>query len=318
MRSRWIPFLAALCLPVAAAAQTTSDEPPAIRFGAAIQYDYLAPLGDGAEEVDTFRFRRVRLTGTGAISDDIDWAVSVEATATPVLRDAFLTLKYAPAATVRLGQLVMPFGLEHYVFSSSTMPFTERIASEVVASRDLGIVVSNAEPFFGWLSYAAAVANGTRQNTPDDNGAKDAVVRLTAAPARVPGLQVSVNAMKGEQPDGVRTRTGADVTFERKLFLVAAELDREETGGQPRKQAGFFMGAWRLYPRAEHRGFHHLELGARFARTRNLAKPLNQWDLSANYYLRENARFMCTLILHDGRDAELPGATLHARANVRF
>ena len=316
MRRRVLLLLLLLVGPSSNLAAQDASRP--ITLGGAIQFDYLAPIDDTGRTADTFRFRRVRLTGAGALTDTIDWTVSVEATDSPILRDAYLTFRYLPAATVRVGQLVMPFGLEQFVYSSNTMPFTERIANAVVASRDAGVLVSNARPFFGWFSYAAAVTNGTRQNRADNNSAKDGVVRLTATPARAPGFQVSVNATKGEQPEGMRTRTGADLSFERRGYLIAAEYDRERLSGQPEKNAGYLLGAVRLYPRSSHRGFHHLEFGARFARTNNLEQPHTQWDLTANYYVRAEVRFMCSLILHPDHEPGDPGSTLHARANIRF
>ncbi|MCA1559797.1 MAG: OprO/OprP family phosphate-selective porin [Acidobacteria bacterium] len=322
MRIVWTVVFLLIFLPAVAGAQIPEDAPPdappQIRLGGYIQYDYLAPLGDETDAADTFRFRRVRLLGSGAITGAIDWTVSAEATSTPVLRDAYVTLKYFPAATVRVGQMVMPFGLEQYLFSSNVLAFTERIATELVASRDAGIIVSNERPFLGWLSYAAAVTNGTRQNVPDNNSAKDGIVRLTMRPPRLNGLQLGVNAMKGAQPDGMRTRTGADVSFERRLFHIAAEVDRQQTGDDPRKLAAYLFGAWRIYPRTVHPGFHHLEFGTRFGSTRNLATPLNQWDLSANYYVHPKLRSMCSLILHRARAAGIPPAIFHARANIRF
>jgi phosphate-selective porin len=322
MRVVWTVVVLLTWFTAVAGAQTPADAPadatPQIRVGGYVQYDYLAPLGDETEAADTFRFRRVRLLGTGTITEKIGWTVSVEATATPILRDAYVTLNYFPAATVRVGQVVMPYGLEQYFFSSNTLAFTERVVTELIASRDAGIVVSNERPFFGWLSYAAAVTNGTRQNVADNNSAKDGIVRLMATPQGLGGLQLGVNTMKGEQPDGMRTRTGADVSFERRLFHVAAELDREQTGGDPRKLGAYVFGAWRIYPRTVHPGFHHLEFGTRFGRTRNLVTPVNQWDLAANYYVHPNLRFMCSLIVHRDRPAGIPPATFHARANIRF
>ena len=287
-------------------------------MAATFSTDYLAPLGDDGATPDTFRFRRVRLQGSGTIDENIGWAVTIEATTTPFLRDAYVTLRYFPAATVQVGQFVMPYGQEQHMFSSNTLPFTERVVTQLIASRDAGISVSNDRPFFGWLSYAAAVTNGTRQNTADNNSAKDGIVRLTAAPQRLAGFQVSVNAMKGDQPEGMRTRTGADVSFERRLLHIAAEFDRERTGSLPEKRGAYVFGAWRIYPRSPRRGFHHVELGTRFGRTRHLVAPVNQWDLAANYYVHPNLRILCDLILHRDRVAGVPPATFNARANVRF
>ena len=316
-----VVFLLALSPSLATAQTQTAPSPdpgPQLHFGGYVQYDYLAPLGDDTQTEDTFRLRRVRLSGTGTLNKDIGWTVTAEATSSPVLRDAYLTFRYFPAATVRAGQFVMPYGIEQYQFSSNSLPFTERLLIELIASRDAGVAVSNERPFFGWFSYAAAVINGTRQNNADNNSAKDGILRLTAAPRRLPGFQVSINAMKGDQPEGMRTRTGADVSFERRRFHVAAEFDRERTGGSPEKRGGYVFGAWRLYPRSDHRGFHHLEFGTRLGRTTRLTTPVNQWDIAANYYVQANLRFMCDFIVHTNRAAGVPPATFHARANIRF
>ena len=311
-----------VCVPSVAAAQPPAETPPEparqLHLGGYIQYDYLAPLGEEAASADTFRFRRVRLQGSGTINENIGWAVTIEATTTPFLRDAYVTLKYFPAATVRAGQFVMPYGQEQHMFSSNTLAFTERMVTELIASRDAGIEVSNDQPFWGWFSYAAAVTNGTRQNVADNNSAKDGIMRLTAAPRRLAGLRLGINAMKGDQPQGMRTRTGADVSFERRLFHVAAEFDREQTAGRPEKRGAYVFGAWRIYPKSPHHGFHHVEFGTRFGRTRNLVAPVNQWDLAANYYVHPNLRIMCDVILHRDRVSGVPPATFHARANIRF
>ena len=321
MRIVVIALLLATCPPLFAEAQdsTTESAAPRAQLSGYIQYDYLAPIGEeAAEPADTFRFRRVRLQGTGMLNENIGWTVSVEATASPILRDAFVTLKYLPAATVRVGQLVLPYGQEQYVFSSNTMAFTERVTVEIIASRDAGVMVSNERPFFGWLSYAAALTNGTRQNIADNNSAKDGMVRLTATPERVKGLSVGISAMKGEQPSGMRTRSGADVSFERRAFHVAAELIREHAGDGTRRRAGYVFGAVRWYPASPRTGFHHSEFGVRLARTEHLVRPINQWDFSANYYVHQNMRFMFSILRHVAREPGTPRATFHARANIRF
>jgi phosphate-selective porin len=289
-----------------------------MQFGGYLQYDFLAPLGDEADAPDTFRFRRVRLLAAGDLSDRISWAISAEVTTTPILRDAFVTLRYVPGATIRVGQLVMPYGREQYVFSSNTLAFTERVTSELLASRDAGLVVSNDQPFFGWLSYAAAVANGTRQNNPDNNSAKDGILRVMASPPRMSGLEIGASVMRGAQPDGVRRRSGVDIAYERRLFHVAAEYAREQLGDLAEKRAGYVFGAWRIYPRATYPWFHHVEFGARRTRTRNLVAPGDQWDLSANYYVNSSLRFLSALILRDEESAAVSRTTFHARVNIRF
>lgn len=319
MSSRRSLFALCVCLlslPAVARGQSADDR-PTLRVGGYIQYDYLA-RSDGEDTDDTFRFRRVRLTAGGSLMKSVDYLVTIEATAPTVLRDAWIKLSHFPAATVQVGQFMMPQGQEYFVFSSNTLEFTERILGPVVASRDAGVMVSNASPFGGWFSYAAAIANGTGMNTRDNNDAKDALLRLTATPPRVPGLQASINLVRGDQPAGMRTRRGADVSFERKQFHLAAEFEREFRDGVRTRDGYYVFGAWRYYPAEPHRSFHHLEFGTRYGRLTGDVEAFEQVEFGANYYVQPNLRFMCDMIFHTERPVDGPRRTLNARANIRF
>lgn len=312
----------------AAGAQTTPnpdpDSPP-IKIGPVlltgyIQYDFLARFGNEAEDVtDTFRFRRVRFQLFGPLSKDIDWAFSVETTSAPNLRDAYVTLKYLPAATIRIGQLVLPYGYERYVESSNRLEFTERPLNNMAPGRDAGVMVSNEKPFWGWLTYAAAVANGTGQNVADNNGEKDVMGRLTVEPPSLKGLEVSVNGVRGEQPAGTRTRIGGDVAYESRKYHVAFEYLREtvDDAAATERNGMYVFGSWRLYLKEPKRALHHIELATRYAQVTGTA-PIHQMDLAANYYMRRNLRFMVDLIVPTDRQPDEPHATLHMRTNIVF
>jgi hypothetical protein len=326
VRSAVLSFLSLLlCAPNAASAQGTYSPGTPIRIGNVllsgyIQYDYLTALTEVPDRNDTFRFRRVRLTLSGALTDDIDWAIQAEATMSPNLRDAYLVLKYLPAATVLIGQTVMPYGLERYVFSSNRLPFTERVLTTLAPGRDAGIMVYNARPFFGWLTYQGAIINGTGQNTADNNSKKDMLLRVSVAPPRVPGLTFGMNGATGEQPDGPRRRAGADIWYESRNYHAAVEFVREnnERPSAPAEQTGFYaQAAWRLYPPTPRRGFDHLELGARYGRSEGLPE-IDQVDLAVNYYPYRNVRFMFDLIVQTDPLPSEPRASLHARANIIF
>jgi phosphate-selective porin len=327
VRPAVLSFLVAfLSIPVAASAQGTYSPGTPIRIGNVllsgyIQYDYVTALSEVPQRTDTFRFRRVRLTLTGPLGEDIDWGVQAEVTVSPNLRDAYIILKYVPAATVLIGQTVMPYGLERYVFSSNRLPFTERGVNNLAPGRDAGIMVYNARPFFGWLSYAGAVVNGTGQNTTDNNSAKDMMMRVSLAPSRVPGFSIGVNGATGEQPDGRRSRAGADLWYESRRYHAAVEFLREtnDRPSAPPRQNGFYaQGAWRAYPNAPRRGFDHLELGARYARIDGAVPEVNQVDLAVNYYAHRNLRFMFDVIVPADPAPTEPRATLHARVNIIF
>jgi phosphate-selective porin len=310
-------LLALVCLRSAVHAQAADATGPTATIGGYVQYDYLAPLGERDDADQTFRFRRVRLSIAGTLVPKVEYGVSVEATGTPVLRDAFIALTHLPAANVQVGQFIMPYGLEQYVFSSNTLEFTERLLTPMVPSRDAGVMVWNAEPFGGWFTYAAAITNGTGMNVRDNNDAKDAMLRLTATPPRVPGLQVSVNAVRGEQPHGMRTRQGGDVSFDRRRYHLAAEIEVERIDGVRTREGAYVLGSWRFYPGTERSFLHHLEVGSRYGRITG-TDPIGQWEASLNYYPRQHLRFMCNYIVHTKRAEGMPRSSLHARANIRF
>ena len=320
---------ALFCIPPFAGAQTAppAEDAPPIRIGSVvlagyIQYDYRArdegSANGASDRPDQFYPRRVRLQLFGPLAPGIEWAISAETTGTPVLRDAYVTLDYLPAATLRIGQLVMPYGYERAVISSNTMAFTERALADLAPSRDAGLVLSNERPFFGWLTYGAAIHNGTGQNIPDNNGAKDRLLRLVATPPRAAGLAFGVNAARGDQPEGMRTRLGADLVYERRSYHLGTEFLRERTRDGQETQDGFYaFGSWRFYPKQAVRGLHHLEFAARYARLRGPVVA-GQWDLAANYYVHRGLRFMFDVIVPAAGERDGGGAGLHARANLRF
>lgn len=305
-----------------AAAQTQADTAP-VRLGPIAvtgygQFDYRTGHAEPPAEDRTFYVRRARLQLTGPVIKGISWTLSGDASSMPALRDAYVALRFVPGATVRFGQLPMPYGLER-VTSSNIMPFTERVLTELAPGRDLGVVVSNERPFLGWLSYAAAVMNGTGQNTRDDNGAKDAALRISVLPFRQRVLQLGVNGARGKQPNGVRERTGGDIRFESRVFQFAAEyLHQKSENGLVSEEGFYASGGWRIYPATPRPVFDHIELAARFGRLTGGLVPSRQWDFAVNYYIQRRLRLMFDLIVPSGPEEPQRRTVFHARTNVVF
>jgi phosphate-selective porin len=321
-RRALLAFLMLVSVRGSAAAQTQADTAP-IRLGPIAiagygQFDYRSGPTEPPDEDRTFYVRRARLQLTGPVMKGISWTVSGDASSMPALRDAYMAIRLVPGATVRFGQLPMPYGLER-VTSSNIMPFTERVLTELAPGRDLGVVVSNERPFFGWLSYGAAVMNGTGQNTRDANGAKDASLRVTVLPFRRRRLQLGVNGARGKQPDGARERIGGDVRFESRIFQVAAEyLHQKSQDGLVSEEGFYASGGWRIYPATPRPVFDHIELAARFGRLTGGLAPSSQWDFAVNYYVQRRLRLMFDLIVPSGPDAGRQRTVFHARTNVVF
>ncbi len=99
------------------------------------------------------------------------------------LRDAYIAARPLPAFNLQLGQFKVPFSYEELI-SKRYIDFVERAAvvnSTVHPSRDVGVMAYGRLAGHA-LSYQLALMNGTGQNRSDDNGDKDVVARLVAAP----------------------------------------------------------------------------------------------------------------------------------------
>lgn len=306
--------------PTAPGDPATAPEPQPLRIGSAvlsgyIQYDYRS-VGDGG--ADGFYFRRVRVQLAGPLASGVKYLINAETTNAPSLRDALIILDHFPAATVRIGQQVLPYSHERAVMSSNVMPFTERILSELTPARDAGLTISNERPFFGWFGYAVGVHNGTGQNVRDNNKAKDSLLRFTATPPQIPGFALGVNAAQGEQPEGMRRRVGGDIAFVRRTFEFGAEFLRERTRDGQQTQDGLYVFASRMfYPKTPIPGLHHLEFATRYSRLEG-PREGRQWEFAGNYYAHKGLRFMFDLIVPGGAERDERGVGLHARANLRF
>jgi phosphate-selective porin len=320
-------------------AATAPPDPPPLRVGPVtisgyIQADALTVAGDDFEENnDTFRVRRARLALTGDLAPKIGWNFSIEVAGTPHLRDGYITLRLVDWANVRFGQFYQPFGLERLT-STTRLEVIDRtqLTERIALTRDPGVMVFNAKPFFGWLSYSFDVSNGTGQNVNDNNDAKDVTGRLVLAPPQVRGLSIGVNASSGKQPSWTRNRSGVDVTFERGNIKVAAEALREESvdGPGPDRSGYYVIGVYRIHPRQVTPHFRMIELAARYtslddpsgARTATPTRSLipettSEFQFGANYYVNRNVRFMVNAIVPTD-DRDVPSSTLIGRLQVIF
>jgi hypothetical protein len=331
-------FLCASAPVLAQSTPTTSSDPDPIRIGPVtiagyLQVDGLTVSDDDLEEhEDTFRIRRMRFGLSGDLAPKVGWAFTIEGAGSAHLRDAHITLRFANAAHVRIGQFYQPFSLDRLTSTSRTevidrAPITDRIA----LTRDPGVMVFNARPFLGWVSYFLDVSNGTGMNVNDDNDAKDVTGRLVITPPLVPGLGIGVNTSVGEQPAGRRTRTGADVSIDRRAFKVVAEAMREESDGTgPDRDGLYLLGVYRIHPKQVTPHFRMAELAARYqvAHDPTLAGPAGpdrsavpnttrEIQFGANYYVNRNVRFLGNAIVPVD-DREAPGTTIIGRMQVIF
>ncbi len=317
---------------------TPSPDPPPLRIGPVtltgyLQADALTVTGDDLEENnDTFRIRRMRVGLSGDLAPKIGWVFSLEAVGTPHIRDAHVTLRFVDWANVRFGQFYQPFGLERLT-STSRLEIIDRtqMTERIALTRDPGVMVFNARPFFGWLSYSLDVSNGTGQNVADNNDAKDVTGRLVISHPLLRGFSIGINGSSGEQPTGTRNRGGVDISIDKHAFKFVVEGLVEESDGTGPDRDGFYVsGVYRLHPKQVTPHFRMAEFVARYSSLDDpsgarLATPIrsfipettNEFQFGGNYHVNRNVRFMANAIVPvDDRD--IPSATFIARLQIIF
>lgn len=284
-----------------------ASEPTPVRIGPVTlsgyaQFDGLFPVGaHDTPSTGTFRVRRARIYASADLTRGIGWMLNVDAAASPILRDAYLTFRQLPAANVRIGQFITPFSLERLT-STSRLEAIDRLYERFTPSRDIGVVVFNPAPFWHRLSYSAAIVNGTGQNAHDNNDAKDLVGRVVWAVTQVPGLSFGANAASGKQLAGTRTRWGGDVNMTRSDYRVAAEYIGESHEGwsRPGGHAFYVLAARRLRPARVRPDVYMAEIVLRVGSGRDPVQfptdlpTAERRDVQAglNYYLSPNVRIM--------------------------
>jgi phosphate-selective porin OprO/OprP len=121
----------------------------------------LRHFADGSTQNDTFLFRRIRPTLEGTWGPLVGFRLTPEfAGDSATIVDAYVDLKFDPRATVRVGKVKGPVGLERLQSGGSTA-FVERgFPTELAPNRDLGAQLQG-DVFGGVLNYTVGVYNGT-------------------------------------------------------------------------------------------------------------------------------------------------------------
>ena len=145
----------------------------------------------GGTPSETFLLRRARLMSEGTFFRDFDYQLVTEfgggsSTAqSPSILDANVSYRVAPWLSVKGGKFKSPVGLEVLQQDRDRSFVESAFPTQLIPNRDLGVQVSG-DLFDGRLSYAAAVLNGTADNSNANNtdveGKKEAAGRLFAQP----------------------------------------------------------------------------------------------------------------------------------------
>ncbi len=324
---RLVLYLAlALFAVIAADAAAQDVTPPPVTIGRVtisgfIQADALfsedagtpvdGPGSDEGEPPDSFSVPRARVGVSGGITSKITWYLQGDfANITSdgrVLRDAYLQFTANPQFAVRYGQMVAPFSLERLT-SYTKLEVIDRsvIGTAMAPSRDVGLMVFNVQPWRGWITYGAAIINGTGQNRADDNNAKDVVGRLVTKVPHVTHLALGVNAQTGAQAAGDRHRVGVDLNYEARDYRVAVEhVSQRRDYATTIDTAGFtVIGAFKHHARETTPHYAGYELAARYVDVEDDATTLTSHQLQGGgtYFVTPALRLQSNVVLPIGDD----------------
>ncbi len=161
-----------------------------LKLRALLQLDGRVFLGDATPRFnDTFLVRRLRPSFEGSAGKLVGFRFTPEfAGAAATVVDAYLDLKFHPAATLRAGKFKSPVGLERYTYSTNALPLVEfGFPTELAPNRDLGLQLLG-EVFESRLSYQLAYTNGAADgrdaNFTDVDNRKEVAARVFAEPFR--------------------------------------------------------------------------------------------------------------------------------------
>ena len=210
-----------LFLTIPLSAQTQFQ--PTMTVGGYVQVQALYDESESA--VDDFLIKRARIGAKGTVTDNVTYSFSMGATESPDsephLVNAYIDLNYLPNTIIRVGQALVPFGLE----GSQSVPTnpdidratTTKLLNTFAMYRDRGIQLRGQ---YGNVFVGAAVVNGSGANSRDDSGTKDLLgqVRVTV----LPQLKLGVSGHSGSVVD-------ADVTLSRRRLGLDAEWSQPGT-----------------------------------------------------------------------------------------
>jgi phosphate-selective porin OprO/OprP len=181
---------------------------------------------NGLYSNDTFTFRRIRPTFEGTFGKLVGFRLTPEFAGTGAgdvagnnsIVDAYIDLKFSPAATVRAGKVKGPVALER-LQSGGSLNFVERgFPTELAPNRDLGAQLQG-ELFGSTVNYTLGYYNGTADGrdvvTTDADNRKEVGARLFFEPFKndpgfLQGLGFGIGSSFGSKDQGAFNAANAN------------------------------------------------------------------------------------------------------------
>ena len=204
--------------------------------------------------LDGFSIHRARLTLSGDITNKIRFKFQVDLTKSPLLLDAAVEVAFHEAASLRVGQFKVPFGMESLT-SSSDLDTIDRsqAVSKLAPGFDLGASGRDIGALlFGKISileYSLGVFNGAGINKTDTNNDKDFAGRVVIRPFSFLSLGASYYdgsySASASAPPMVRDRIGFEGAVVYGAFSLKGEFLQAEDNDTTKRgwylQAGYFF-----------------------------------------------------------------------------
>jgi phosphate-selective porin OprO/OprP len=196
-------------------ALTSPDKAFALKLRGYAQTDGRFFIDDDANTGnDTVLLRRARVIVDGALGSYFDFRIAPDfGNAKSEVQDAYLDIKAARAATLRVGRTKVPFGLERLQSSAETLFVETALSTALTPNYDEGVTLYGTA---GVLDYALGAFNGGPDGASvdsDSNDEKDLAARFFVTPFKnsdasaLSGLSLGVAGTWGKQ-DGSETSPG--------------------------------------------------------------------------------------------------------------
>lgn len=131
-----------------------------LKLRGGLQFDHRAFLDDTPAINDSFLFRRIRPSLEGSLGSLVGFRITPElAEDSTSLIDAYIDLKFDPRASLRVGKIKGPVGLERLASWNALAMIERGFPTELAPSRELGAQVFG-ELAKGEITYAIGAFNG--------------------------------------------------------------------------------------------------------------------------------------------------------------
>lgn len=131
-----------------------------LKLRGGLQFDHRAFFDDTPAVNDSFLFRRIRPSLEGALDALVGFRITPElAEDSTSLIDAYIDVKFDPRASLRVGKIKGPVGLERLASWNALAMIERGFPTELAPSRELGAQVFG-ELAKGEISYAVGAFNG--------------------------------------------------------------------------------------------------------------------------------------------------------------